>query len=91
MYLFCNSRIHVTTLYLGYVCVYYASMLQCWHLVWILVRTDHPYLGVGCHNQGLAMKNKCLDDKNKITYVKGFLQSFYCSFVIMMILPFNGI
>jgi hypothetical protein len=27
----------------------YASMLQCWHLVWILVRIDHPCLGVGCH------------------------------------------
>jgi hypothetical protein len=31
--------------------VYYASMLRCWHLVWILVRTDHPCLGVGCHIQ----------------------------------------
>jgi hypothetical protein len=51
MYLFCNSRIHVITLYSGHVCVYYASMLQCWHLVWILVRTDYPYLGVGCHTQ----------------------------------------
>jgi hypothetical protein len=50
MYLFCNSRIHVITLYSGHVCVYYASMLQCWHLVWILVRTDHPCLGVGCHS-----------------------------------------
>jgi hypothetical protein len=49
MYLFCNSRIHVITLYSGHVCVYYASMLQCWHLVWILVRIDHPCLGVGCH------------------------------------------
>jgi hypothetical protein len=49
MYLFCNSRIHVITLYSGYVCVYYASMLRCWHLVWILVRTDHPCLGVRCH------------------------------------------
>jgi hypothetical protein len=49
MYLFCNSRIHVITLYSGHVCMYYASMLQCWHLVWILVRTDHPCLGVGCH------------------------------------------
>jgi hypothetical protein len=29
--------------------LYYALMLRCWHLVWILVRTDHPYLGVGCH------------------------------------------
>jgi hypothetical protein len=29
--------------------LYYASMLQCWHLIWILVRTDHPCLGVGCH------------------------------------------
>jgi hypothetical protein len=49
MYLFCNSRTHVITLYSGHVCVYYASTLRCWHLVWILVRTDHPCLGVGCH------------------------------------------
>jgi DNA-binding transcriptional regulator PaaX len=45
----CNSRIYVITLYSGHVCVYYASMLRCWHLVRILVRTDHPCLGVGCH------------------------------------------
>jgi hypothetical protein len=51
MYLFCNSKIHVITLYLGHVCVYYASILRCWHLVWILVRTDHPCLGVGCHTK----------------------------------------
>jgi hypothetical protein len=51
MYLFCNSRIHVISLYSGHTCVYYASMLRCWHLVWILVRTDHPYLGVGCHRR----------------------------------------
>jgi hypothetical protein len=50
MYLFCNSRIHVITLYLGHVCVYYASMLRCWHPVWILVRTNYPCLGVGCHS-----------------------------------------
>jgi hypothetical protein len=49
MYLFCNSRIHVITLDSGHVCVYYASMLRCWHIVWILVRTDHPCLGVGRH------------------------------------------
>jgi magnesium-transporting ATPase (P-type) len=49
MYLFGNSRIHVITMYSGHVCVYYASMLRCWHLVWILVMTDHPCLGVGCH------------------------------------------
>jgi hypothetical protein len=24
--------------------LYYASMLRCCHLVWILVRTDHPLL-----------------------------------------------
>jgi hypothetical protein len=51
MYLFCNSRIHVITLYLGHVCVYYAPMLRCWQLVWILIRTDHPCLGVGCHKE----------------------------------------
>jgi hypothetical protein len=50
MYLFCKSRIHVITLYSDHVCMYYASMLQCWHLIWILVRTDHPCLGVACHS-----------------------------------------
>jgi hypothetical protein len=49
IYIFCNSRIHVITLYSGHVCVYYASTLRCWHLVWILVMTDHPCLGVVCH------------------------------------------
>jgi hypothetical protein len=49
MYLFYNSRIHIITLYLGHVYVYYASVLRCWHIVWILLRTDHPCLGVGCH------------------------------------------
>jgi hypothetical protein len=29
--------------------LYYALIFWCWHLVWILVRTDHPCLGVGCH------------------------------------------
>jgi hypothetical protein len=29
--------------------LYYESMLQCWQLVWILVRTNHPCLGVGRH------------------------------------------
>jgi hypothetical protein len=29
--------------------LYYASMLRCWHLVWILVMTNHRCLGVGCH------------------------------------------
>jgi hypothetical protein len=46
----CNSRIHVITLYSCHVSVYYASMHRCWHLIWILVRTDHPCLGVGCHS-----------------------------------------
>jgi hypothetical protein len=31
--------------------LYYASTLWCWHLVWILVRTNHPCLGVGCHKK----------------------------------------
>jgi hypothetical protein len=29
--------------------VYYASMLRCWQLVWILVKTNHPCLRVGHH------------------------------------------
>jgi hypothetical protein len=34
--------------------LYYVSMLRCWYLIWILVRTDHPCLGVGCHNMTLG-------------------------------------
>jgi hypothetical protein len=49
MYFFCNSRIYVITLYLGHASVYYASMLRYCQLIWIMVRTDHPCLGVGCH------------------------------------------
>jgi hypothetical protein len=30
-------------------------MLRCWHLVWILVKTDHPCLGVGCHIRGVRL------------------------------------
>jgi hypothetical protein len=54
MYLLCNSRIHVITLDSGHVCVYYASMFRCWHLVWILVRTDHPCLGLRCHTSTMS-------------------------------------
>jgi hypothetical protein len=50
MYLFCNSRTHVITLYSGHIYVYYASTLRYWHLVWILVRTDHPCLGMGWYS-----------------------------------------
>jgi hypothetical protein len=30
--------------------MYYTSLLRCWQLVRILVRTDNPYLRVGCHS-----------------------------------------
>jgi hypothetical protein len=56
MHLFCNSRIHVITLYSGYVCVYYVSMLRCWHLVWILVRIGHPCLRVRCHRWTMYLR-----------------------------------
>jgi hypothetical protein len=59
MYLFCNSRIHVITLYSDHVSVYYASMLQYWHIIWILIRTDHPYLGVGCHSPPPILRFFC--------------------------------
>jgi hypothetical protein len=39
--------------------VYYASMLRCWHLVRILVRTDHPCLGVGCHKRAEEFRENC--------------------------------
>jgi hypothetical protein len=58
MYLFCNSRIYIITLYSGHVCVYYALIFQCWHLIWILIRTNHPCLGVGCHSHKLLFSGK---------------------------------
>jgi hypothetical protein len=30
--------------------MYYALMLQCWQLVWILIKTNHTWLRVGCHS-----------------------------------------
>jgi hypothetical protein len=30
--------------------LYYVSMLRCWQLEWIVVWTNHPCLGVGCHS-----------------------------------------
>jgi hypothetical protein len=69
MYLFCNSRIHVITLYSGHVCVCYASMLRCWHLIWILVRTDHLCLGVGHHT--VTHNRECRGDSNQCTYPAG--------------------
>jgi hypothetical protein len=30
--------------------IYYVSMLWCWQLIRILVRTNHPCLRVGCHS-----------------------------------------
>jgi hypothetical protein len=30
--------------------MYYASMLRCWQLIWILVKTNHPCLRVGHHS-----------------------------------------
>jgi hypothetical protein len=67
MYLFCNSRIHVITLYSGHVCVYYASMLRCWHLIWIRIRIDHPCLGVGCHKkeEGEVEKKEKADGRGR--------------------------
>jgi hypothetical protein len=36
--------------------LYFTSMLRYWHLVWILVRTNHPCLGVGCHREQIIPK-----------------------------------
>jgi hypothetical protein len=74
MYLFCNSRIHVITLYSGHVCVYYASMLRCWNLVWILVRTDHPCFGVGCHNSIMTKTNTGITPTSKIRLSRGYVK-----------------
>jgi hypothetical protein len=43
--------------------LYYASILQCCQLVWILVRADHPCLGVGCHIQLPACQGRCVHDR----------------------------
>jgi hypothetical protein len=33
--------------------MYYEAMLQCWQLIWILVKTIHPFIKVGRHNGNL--------------------------------------
>jgi hypothetical protein len=45
--------------------LYYVSMIWCWHLIWILVRTDHPCLGVGCHSK---LPTTSLISKHAIPY-----------------------
>jgi hypothetical protein len=44
--------------------LYYASMLQHWHLAWILVRFEHPCLGVGCHTVIHPVGNHSWEDIN---------------------------
>jgi hypothetical protein len=51
MYFFCNSRIHIITLYPGHVCVVLCINASVLTPRMDLVRTDHPYLGVGCHSR----------------------------------------
>jgi hypothetical protein len=54
--------------------LYYASMLQHWHLVWILVRTDHPCLGVGFHKlRPQAKLTSCVVLHLEITPSSSFL------------------
>jgi hypothetical protein len=36
--------------------MHYASILQCWQLVRILIRTNHPCLRVECHNSIVRSK-----------------------------------
>jgi hypothetical protein len=40
--------------------MYYASMLQCWQLIRILVRTNYPCLRVGCHRCPLSSLVSCV-------------------------------
>jgi hypothetical protein len=44
--------------------LYYASMLRHWHLAWILVRFEHPCLGVGCHTVIHPVGNHSWEDIN---------------------------
>jgi hypothetical protein len=37
--------------------IYYVPMLQCWQLVRILVKTNHPCLMVGCHKSLPLLSN----------------------------------
>jgi hypothetical protein len=48
--------------------LYYASMLRCWYIVRILVRTDHPYLGVGCHSSKSKFKVRSSNLKSQVLF-----------------------
>jgi hypothetical protein len=56
--------------------LYYASMLQRWHLVWILVRTDHPCLGVGCYS-GPTQLHHGLEGKERQHLVSSATPSYF--------------
>jgi hypothetical protein len=47
--------------------MYYASMLWCWQLVRILVRTNHPCLRVGRHNHVLLLR--CASTSDLLIYI----------------------
>jgi hypothetical protein len=51
--------------------LHYMTMLRCWQLVWILIRTNHPCLRVGCH--------KCL--------IKWSYQRSYQEFIMCFMSP----
>jgi hypothetical protein len=57
-------------------------MLWCWHLVWILVRTDHPCLGVGCHSHirpslpDPTLHNLKIKNPEDVPIVKEYLDVF---------------
>jgi hypothetical protein len=53
MYVFCNVRTHIIALIRAMYVIYYVSMLRCWQLVWILVKTNHPCLRVVHHTGGV--------------------------------------
>jgi hypothetical protein len=46
--------------------MYYVTMLWCWQIVWILIRTNHPYLRVGCHIHIFRSYTSCVSDTLKL-------------------------
>jgi hypothetical protein len=55
--------------------MYYAPMFQCWQLVRILVRTNHPCLRVGHHSSNHMYSNnmiglmQCSIKQSNISYI----------------------
>jgi hypothetical protein len=68
--------------------LYYASILRRWQLVWILVRTNHPFLGVGCHTPYCRVPWHC-SGASRVLHSTGTAPQSHCSHMPRVVEPLH--